>query len=246
MRSLHKTHRMPQELINLRSANTRQKVDQRERDLCQNFASYLSYYDCHVPFTKSGQYEFHRTTIDRRNELAQVRVAVFDEQFLTDLWKTLEAWGVNSRAASLVPKEHFKKRLQEICAQLEELESLQIDNIATRESAVATQIWGAVLNLQITTSNNKVVSGTKALHHLLPDLVPPMDRQFTRSFFHWHGPQFQYRPKDVFVDIYVRFVNIAKQTNPGEYVGKQWRTSRTKILDNAVVGYCLKNNITLA
>jgi hypothetical protein len=29
------------------------------------------------------------------------------------------------------------------------------------------------------------VPGTKALHHLLPDLVPPMDRAWTGAFFHW-------------------------------------------------------------
>jgi hypothetical protein len=34
------------------------------------------------------------------------------------------------------------------------------------------------------------MAGSKALDHLLPDLVPPMDREYTRPFFGLHNPEF--------------------------------------------------------
>lgn len=34
------------------------------------------------------------------------------------------------------------------------------------------------------------MAGSKTLHHLLPDLVPPIDREYTRPFFGLHNPEF--------------------------------------------------------
>ncbi len=83
------------------------------------------------------------------------------------------------------------------------------------------------------------MAGTKALHHLLPELVVPMDRVYTRTFFRWYMPQFQSDQRRVFEDAFGHFAAIARATDPERLVGPGWRTSRTKILDNAVVGFCL-------
>jgi hypothetical protein len=37
--------------------------------------------------------------------------------------------------------------------------------------------------MKVSTSQTQIVAGSKFLHHLLPDLVPPIDRQYTFSFF---------------------------------------------------------------
>ena len=83
------------------------------------------------------------------------------------------------------------------------------------------------------------------LHHLLPDLVPPMDREYTRMFFQWYGQQFQNNPDKAFFDMYIRCLRIARRTNPDQYIGEGWRTSKTKILDNGIVAYCQKKNIKI-
>jgi hypothetical protein len=42
------------------------------------------------------------------------------------------------------------------------------------------------------------------------------------------------------------FVHIAREVNPQQYVGRhQWHTSRTKVLDNAVVG-CVQTMLAAA
>jgi hypothetical protein len=41
-----------------------------------------------------------------------------------------------------------------------------------------------------------------------------------------------------------RFVRIARATNPERLVtGTGWRTSKTKVIDNALVGFCIDENL---
>lgn len=87
----------------------------------------------------------------------------------------------------------------------------------------------------------KLVAGTKTLHHLLPDLVVPMDRAWTGRFFQLHPPEWQDQDNQrrTFRRVYGHLADVARRTNPDQYVtGEGWHTSRTKILDNALIGFC--------
>lgn len=91
---------------------------------------------------------------------------------------------------------------------------------------------------RLTIVDNKapLVACTKALHHLLPDLVVPIDREYTQAFFGWHNPEFQYRQGEFFTQAFAAFADVARSTNPQQYVRDSgWHTSRTKVIDNAIV-----------
>jgi hypothetical protein len=84
-----------------------------------------------------------------------------------------------------------------------------------------------------------LVLGTKTLHHVLPDLIPPMDRANTGWFFNWAG--FQMRPPRVYETIeraLRAFNKLGRAVKPAKYVtGSGWRTSTSKLLDNAICSY---------
>jgi hypothetical protein len=63
-----------------------------------------------------------------------------------------------------------------------------------------------------------------------------MDREYTQTFFGWHNPQFQYGQRTCFAEAFGAFVQIARSVNPSQYVNTGWNSSRTKVLDNALVG----------
>jgi hypothetical protein len=72
-----------------------------------------------------------------------------------------------------------------------ELEDLRIDGPSIDVERAGHRIWLIVGDLDIVRYKSepvkrKVVSGTKALHHLLPNLVFPMDNEYTATFFGWH------------------------------------------------------------
>jgi hypothetical protein len=68
-----------------------------------------------------------------------------------------------------------------------------------------------------------------------------MDHEWTGQFFQLHDPEWQ-EPADqrrTIHRVYGHFISIAQQVAPQQYAtGEGWRTSRTKILDNALIGFC--------
>jgi len=83
---------------------------------------------------------------------------------------------------------------------------------------------------------SRIVLGSKALRHLLPELVVPIDREYTQRFFGWANPTLQNFPERCFREAFAGFAAIAREANPAQYVGRGWHTSKTKVIDNAIVG----------
>jgi hypothetical protein len=99
-------------------------------------------------------------------------------------------------------------------------------------------LWSLIEQLGVVTNVALIVAGSKTLHHLLPDLVPPMDRAWTGAFFLWSAAGPQSAQRVTFTRTFTGFAEIARATEPSRYIGQGWRTSRTKVLDNAIIGYC--------
>jgi hypothetical protein len=142
------------------------------------------------------------------------------------------------RASSLVPEPGFAAALVAAIPSLTELQDLRIDdpNLPDR---TADRIWALISGLGVTANQAKIVAGTKTLHHLLPDLVPPIDREWTGRFFEYPPPRFQSGQQSLFRNMFGTFHYIALQVDLASRVnGQGWRTSMSKLLDNAAIGYC--------
>jgi hypothetical protein len=64
------------------------------------------------------------------------------------------------------------------------LERFRIDELGEADlPGITEKLWHLIAALKIGIGESKIVVGTKALHHLLPDLVPPIDRRYTVRFF---------------------------------------------------------------
>jgi hypothetical protein len=91
-------------------------------------------------------------------------------------------------------------------------------------------------------------TGTKALHHFLPELLPPMDRRYTDGFclgakgtFNFNNLAFQSDPAGAFAEIFPRMARVARQCHRAftDRIGRGMHTSLPKCVDNAIVGYVL-------
>lgn len=84
-----------------------------------------------------------------------------------------------------------------------------------------------------------LVLGSKAIHHVLPDLVPPIDNVTTAWFFTWgEGAASSTRAQATFMQAFEALHEVALRADPRRYVtGRGWRTSLSKVLDNALEGY---------
>ena len=60
-------------------------------------------------------------------------------------------------------------------------------------------------------------------------------------FFQLHASEWQDPPSQrrAFLQMHWNFCEIARQAQPQQYVdGRLWRTSRTKVIDNGLIGFC--------
>ncbi|MGI8682434.1 MAG: DUF7669 domain-containing protein [Mycobacteriales bacterium] len=219
------------------------EVSRRFTEVIRDFETCLEDFEREGPFARSQQYAKHRATIDRRRRLGGIREALADDQFLGDLYVTLQAWGLGRRGSFLAPRAEFNDRLRCCIADLEALESLRLDDPHLDSAAVAARIWSLIQKLEVVKNKALIVANTKTLHHLLPDLVPPMDRAWTGAFFRWSAADPQSAQEATFTRTFVGFAEIAGSVQPAGYVGGGWRTSVGKLLDNAIIGYCMSHGI---
>ena len=214
------------------------EVDSRLAGLIAEFPACVDAYDKLVPFQRVGQYDSHRATIEARLGSPDVRDAIDDDEFLRLLHETLQRWGIGRRASRLAPLAEFRERLRAQAGPISALNDVRIDDPALDVPATAGQVWALIEDLCVVSNLSVIVAGTKTLHHLLPDLVPPMDRAWTGAFFRWSAAAPQYAQATTFTRTFTGFAQVAQAVRPAEFVGGGWRTSRTKVLDNAAIGYC--------
>jgi hypothetical protein len=69
--------------------------------LVAEFDACVEHYDRLVPFTRRGQYDRHRQTIDRRRAVGSAEAAATDDRFTGLLHSTLQAWGIGRRGSRL-------------------------------------------------------------------------------------------------------------------------------------------------
>lgn len=204
--------------------------------LVERFAKWVAYFESDGPFRRFGQLEYHRETIDRRRQLGSAAAAVTDERFQRALYNTLRAWGIGSRRSHLKPFDDFAEILSRQKDALAKLETAVLDDTQLDVSATGEAVWRLQLQLTIVENDTALVPVTKALHHVLPDLVVPIDREYTQRFFGWQNPKFQYGQQLCFAEAFGAFAQIARAVNPSQYLNGGWNSSRTKVIDNALVG----------
>ena len=108
--------------------------------------------------------------------------------------------------------------------------------------------------LDLTVSDATVVVNSKALHHILPDFIPPIDRQYTIRFLtqppdRWRDSAGRYRLISLPAGIDAQFrlfhrtcgdlKRLADRVNPAlfEEQQRQHTVPAPKALDNAIVNY---------
>ncbi|MBI1955790.1 MAG: hypothetical protein HYS38_05305 [Acidobacteria bacterium] len=223
-------------------------IDEQLKDFTDQFATYVSAFDKNPPF-KQEQLESHLRTLELRLNSPTAYNAACNEKFAHSLRETRRSWGIGTQGAELVSPTEFHNQLCRVASMLAPLESHRIDDRTNEVKATACLIWEIITRLNIAIARktkepvrNKVVSGTKALHHLLPDLVFPIDREYTQTFFKW-STDFDKHPEECFKFGFQAVSEVARRAGLARYRGTGWRTSLAKILDNAIVGYDLVHGL---
>lgn len=215
-------------------------VEDRVEELCNNFESYLVEFDRVSPFTGPSIY-FHLKTLERSRFIGTSK-ALGDTCFFEYLYATLASWGMHRMGpmgAKLVEFTDFMKTLQSQKEKILELQGLKLTNLEEEELKNAmNRLWNILSNLKVSSTETQLTAGSKALHHLLPDLMPPIDREHTLRFAYGYNPTYE-SEEQRFKKTFPLFWKIGNREKNAilQWVGKGFHTSQTKVIDNAIVGY---------
>jgi hypothetical protein len=211
-------------------------------------------------FRKGPSLYFHKTTIEYvRNKTSPFSTWLGNDKYFHELlYATLTAWGMNrsgGRGPILKDFNQFQAALRRLSyfAPLEQLHNVRIENISTEYTSLIKEVFEELGNdakCKIMASEPFVVASSKLLHHLIPDLFPPMDRQYTEYAMQRFNDRYKiegsmesfenfWRILDFFHDATVKITptHISNLWITGKQVKYNMNTSIPKVLDNAIVSY---------
>jgi len=232
----------------MRREGTLERIRERVDKLCGNFAHYLQKFDAEK-FTGPSVY-FHIRTLNTLDSLG-LSAALEDLHFMEYLYATLTSWGLHRmgpKGAKLVDFESFKKTLLNQKEAIVSLQDYRLTQLSEQNlNAIVDALWNILSNLKVSETQTQIVAGSKALHHLLPKLMLPIDREHTIRFFYCRkGARTVVLPyggeERIFKETYPYFFEIGLRNRETifQHIGRALHTSETKVIDNAIVGFALE------
>lgn len=148
------------------------------------------------------------------------------------IYATLVSWDMNSRGAKMEYFDEFKKSLLSAKDRLSLLWRKQITNIGNIEEElnIINEIYD---HLNLMKTQARLVSNSKVMHFILPELLMPMDRQNTIMYFYNNTND----TKNKYLSIIRGSFEFIQQMG-GDWkchIDKEWNRTIPKVLDNAII-----------
>ena len=112
--------------------------------------------------------------------------------FLSDrhiemIYATLSSWGMHrmgNTKTKMVEFEDFKQSILSHSDNLKRMLHLKMDSCTQEQyEQYIENLKEVYFHLKVSISNATIVAHSKTLAHILPNLIPPVDRQYTVKFF---------------------------------------------------------------
>jgi hypothetical protein len=185
-----------------------------------------------------GQY-LYNLLLEKRK-----KIDIFSDEYLELVYTTLIAWNMNGRGAKLSEINKFKETIRKNKQIIKDLEKYNLINLKEKE-LILEKLKTLFFNLDLTETKSKIVTFSKTLHFLLPELIVPIDRKYTLDFFYSNKqiPTDKNKMKNcekqfrIFEELFNKFIEISEIYNLNKYLDKIWHVTPTKVIDNAIIGY---------
>lgn len=182
--------------------------------------------------------------------------------FLSDLhieyiYATLASWGMHRMGETKTKMKDFETFKSSILQHKDRLiyfKDVRIEEIGSNKDVIIEELKQICFSICTSESDSKIVGNSKTLAHILPDLIPPIDRQYTIRFF-------TNKPKsddkiNSFVETFTNFKGIEEEKAYFSHilnktfdfvncikkdadlkVDNSFNTSYPKIFDNFIIAY---------
>lgn len=230
------------------SQKTVQRFQVRTELLIQNVINWAQDLDDNMPPQWCGpSLYFHKVLITSANNTQELTLRLQDNRFLERLYACLASWGLqrlDNPKASLVCFRDFETQVRGIVDPLMQFVGWRLEDVTQDQFGTILNTLNCLMdNLKIVVAGWPFVGNTKLLHHLLPHLIPPMDRNYTlRYFLNWTSDE-RNTPSYTFERIFRSFWQVATANRdalrhmPQDTwtIPAAFNTTIPKIIDNAII-----------
>lgn len=168
------------------------------------------------------------------------------------IYATLTSWGMHRMGETKTKMVGFKEFHDSIVNKKKEINhfrKLKIEKLSTGD---IEKLCDICFDLKVSQSESKLVGNSKALAHILPDIVPPIDRQYTLLFFQNEPENILkkegklYQPvlnhkyeREYFNKIINKTLDFVKcvKADKNIKIDNKFNTSYPKIFDNLIITY---------
>lgn len=183
-----------------------------------------------------------------------------DTYFHELLYAILTAWGMNRAGGGpkLKDFDEFQTSIRKLVdiSSLEKLRIIKLEDMTDKDLPLIRGIFEALGDdslSKIMSSTPFVVASTKLLHHLIPDLFPPMDRTYTEYAMQRFNDKYKITGSmESFKNFWqiLKFCRDTVRAIKPQHILTKWivgkaekypmNTSIPKVIDNALVSYAWK------
>jgi len=200
---------------------------------------------------------FHKKVIEMINNSKNYQELLENNQFIEYLYASLTSWGLHrmDRKVQLEDFCEFKKSIQKNVDSLKNLSIHKLHELDddTKEK-ITPRLSSLFRNLKVMKKGRLLIGNSKTLHHLLPNLILPID-QHTLNFFYEEKKEklsnikiyreaggSKEKQEKIFLEIFNGSHLISKKldlkTVYFERKDKEYfTTSILKLIDNVIIGY---------
>jgi len=160
------------------------------------------------------------------------------------LYAVLMSWGMNSRGAKLVPFGDFLASIKRNRQTIQRLSNLRIEKVESFDSPVLLRPLNNLFRSLVIVPSGKprFVAFSKTMHFLCPNLIAPVDRKYTLTFFRNHQSALPTKEElqfELFIKIMEDYRIFVREHELKGYLDKRWNLSLPKVCDNIIIGRSL-------
>jgi hypothetical protein len=183
---------------------------------------------------------FHRRTLEIIN-------SPNFELYLEFIYATLASWGMHRMGkggSKMQSFDIFKNSIMEIREQIEQAREIKYQNMKDADWELLKEVF---CNINVMASGTRLVGNSKVMAHMIPNIVPPIDREYTLRYLKGNtnirnGIDFEWNLMREIIENF--FIPVAKDTDfiikANNWMANQsqypWDTSIFKIIDNLIIG----------
>ena len=215
------------------------RFDEKISDILSNSEKYhKAYYEAEI-FRGPSLY-FHLRALETKDTPGSL-------SHLECVYATLASWGMHrmgTRGSKMQSFDIFLRSVEPLKGRIAKAQTFDLFEMNEDKWAFLKEIFD---NLNVMASGTRLVGNSKVMHHMLPNIVPPIDREYTLSYLigskvihndlDWEWELLKVIVQDFFIPVASnRDFEVIARGWIEQNSRYPWDTSLLKIIDNLVIG----------